>query len=295
MRVTFRSIDDGIDALNTAAEQFSLAQRQVATGRRLQSPSDDPSAAMRIIQGTNEIGTIDAYTRANDTAGSRLTVLDNVLGTIVDRLTEAQAAAAQGRGTTADAATREALAEKLRGIRDGLVGDFNTTFRGTSLLSGAEAQTEAYAQVAGVWTYQGSTDQVTVDIGRGRDVAVALDGQAIAQGADASDLFTEFDALITAVQAADEAGMTTGMDALQRAFNRAVRAQSGVGIDLTGIEQEQQNLASFRVANLKAISLDRDANMAEAITEMSQADTAYRAALQAVGATSKVSLMDYLG
>ena len=96
MRVTFQTVNDGIAAVNTAAEQFAKAQRQVETGRRMENPSDDPAAAMRVIQGTNEIATLDAYTRANDTASSRLTVLDTVLGTIVDRLSQAQAAPGRG-------------------------------------------------------------------------------------------------------------------------------------------------------------------------------------------------------
>jgi len=295
MRVTFRTIDDGVAAVNTAAEQFARAQNQVATGRRLPAPSADPAAAMRVIQGTSEIATLDAYTRANDAAASRLTVLDTTLGTIVDRLTEAQAAAAQGRGTTADTPTREALSAKLLGIRDGLLSDFNTTFRGTALFSGAETQTPAYAEVAGTWTYQGDSTAVTIDIGRNRSVTVAMDGASIAQGADPTDIFTSFEQLSAAVLAGDQAAMATGMDALQRAFDRAVRAQSLVGIDQQGVDEEQQNLATFRLASVKAVAQDRDVNLAAAITEMSQADTAYQAALQAVGATSRASLLDYLG
>ena len=42
------------------------------------------------------------------------------------------------------------------------------------------------------------------------------------------------------------------------------------------------------------MAADEDTNVAEAVTEMGQADTAYRAALGAVGAASKVSLIDYL-
>ena len=294
MRVTFQSINDGIGAVNTAAEQFARAQRQVETGRRIQSPSDDPSAAMRVIQGTNELATIDAYTRANDTASSRLTVLDTVMGTMVDRLSEAQAAAAQGRGTTANTATRQALSAKLLGIRDGLISDFNSRFRGTALFAGSEVQATAYAQVAGAWTYQGDAAEVTVEVGRNRSVTVALAGQAIAKGSEPVDIFTALDNLATAVLAADETAMATGMDALTRAFDRAVRAQSLVGVDEQGVNEEQQSLSSFRLATLQAVVKDRDTNMAAAITEMNQADTAYRASLQAVGATAKVSLLDYL-
>lgn len=294
MRVTFRAIDDGLAAINAAAEQFVRAQQQVETGKRLRVSSDDPGGMLRVIEGRTELGAIDAYTRASDTAGSRLAIMDTLLGDVVDKITESQVTAAAARGTTANQQSRNVLAAKLQGLRDGLVSDFNSTFRGIYLFGGSRSGVTPYAQVAGAWTYQGDQTPVTVDIGRNRSVTTSFNGQAIVQGGDATDLFSEMDALITAVQTGDEAGMASGMDALTRAFNRAVQAQSVVGVDELGIDEEKARLTDFRLASVKRISKDEDTNMVEAITEMTQADTAYRAALEAIGKASKVSLLDYL-
>lgn len=294
MRVTFRAINESLDAINTAAEQFARAQEQVATGRRLRVASDDPVAAQRAIEGHTEIGALDAYTRSADTARARLSVLDGVLTALVDTLTEAQATAATARGNTADQVTREALVAKLQGQRDRTASFLNSTFRGTYLFSGSKAQTQPYVFAAGAWTYQGNTTPVTVDVGRSRTATIAMDGRAIAQGADATDILSAFDVMIAATQASDEAGMATGMTALSRTFDRAVRAQSQVGADQYGIDEGQETLTRFRLAAEQRVSKDQDADMAKAISQMTQARTAYEAALGAVGNASRQSLLDYL-
>jgi flagellar hook-associated protein 3 FlgL len=294
MRMTFSAIQGSVDAVNQAAAQFVSAQSEVASGKRVQRPSDDPTAMQRAIQDQAEIGTLDAYSRASDTAISRLSVIDTVLGSMVDKLTDATVIATGARGTTVDQTLRNESSTKLASLRDALVGDLNTQFRGTSLFAGSQAQSVAYAKVSGVWTYQGDTVPVGVDIGRNRAVKLAYDGKAIAQGSDATNLFTEFDALVTAVQAGDNAAIGVGIDALTRAFQRTIRAQSQVGIDEQTTGDGQDQLVSLRLAGATRLAKDQDANMAEAITRMTQAQIAYQSALAAVGKTSKLSLLDYL-
>jgi flagellar hook-associated protein 3 FlgL len=241
-----------------------------------------------------EIATLDAYTRASDSATARLSAIDIALTNIVEKLTEAKATIAGARGTVPTAESREAAALKLEGLRNSILADINTPIGGTYLFAGAEAQSRPYAAVASVWTYQGDANTVTVDVGRNRPVAIAIDGQAVIQGTDAVDLFTAIDAAIAAVRAGDETGMVDGMDALERGFGRAVHAQSQVGAHLNAVDEEQASLGGLKLAHHTRLSKDEDANLAQAITEMNQADAAYRAALGAVGTAGRLSLMDYL-
>ena len=183
MRVTFRTIHDGVASIDAAAAQFARAQEKVETGKRLQAPSDDPQAAMRIIQGKTEIGALDSYTRSGDTAGSRIAIMDTTFDDIVDKLTAAQSTTAAAMGSTVGPQQRAALAAALQGLRDGLVADLNVSFQGTYLFSGSETTTKPYEQVAGVWTYQGDQAPVMVEIGKGpisyRQVGENLFGRAL--------------------------------------------------------------------------------------------------------------------
>jgi flagellar hook-associated protein 3 FlgL len=294
MRLTFNSIRDGLDAINTAAEQFASAQFQVSSGRRIRTSSDDPIAAQGTVNDQAEIATIDSYSRASDSAVSRLAMLDSVLGDVVDKITQAMTAAQGARGSTVSASGRAAARDALTGIRDSIAGDINTTFNGSYLFSGSKAATKSYAQTAGVWTYQGDAVPVTLAVDRSRSVTLATSGQAILQGSDSSDVLTVLDSLATAAASGDAAGLDAGMDALNRAFRRAIEAQGHVGTEQQSVSDGQTRLATLRLASVAQLSKDREANVVEAIAKMNQAQITYQAALGAVAAASKVSLLDYI-
>ncbi len=294
MRVTFRAFSQGADYINDAAANLARARRDVESGKRLHAPSDDPAAMLRAIEGRAEMATLDSYARTADTVTARLATFDAVLTDVIDRLTQATVAATSARGSTTTTESREAVALALEGMRDDLVANLNTSFRGVYLFSGSQVDQAAYAKVAGAWTYQGNAATVSADLGQGRTSAITLNGQTIVQGADASDLFTEMDTLITAVRAGDNDAIGVGIDALNRAFTRATRAQSLVGADQQGIASRKLQIGATRLAAFARVSKDEDANLVDAISAMNQADTAYRAALGAVSTATRLSLMDYL-
>lgn len=294
MRLTFRQAYGGVEYVQVAAGQMARARQQVQSGKRVEKPSDDPAAMQRSVEGRAEVRTLDTYARTADSAMAKLTAMDTVLTAVVDRLEQAKVATLSARSSTTTPERREAAALTLEGIRDALAADLNTSVRGAYVFGGGEATTPPYVLVAGTWTYQGDATPVSVDIGPGQTVDVAIDGQALAQGTDTTNVLNTLETLIVAVRAADPAGMSAGSDALDRAFVRATRTQSQIGVDEQGIAERQGQITATRLGHLARIAADEDADLAMAITEMTRAETAYRAALGAVGTASRASLLDYL-
>ncbi len=294
MRIIFDPIRDGLGAIETANSHLAAAQHQLATGKRVAGAGDDPLGVQQAIGERATIGAIDAYTRANQSAASQLAAVDNVLTGMSDKLTGVTVAGLSARGNYVDAAARMAAAERVRSLRDALVTDVNSSFQGSHLFSGTNVDQPPYVQSGGTWTYQGNTSVTRVDVDRGRPVAVTFDGQRIIQGTDTSDLFTVLDGLATAIEAGDGTAIDTGLAAVERAFTRTQRAIGALGADEQGIDEAAVRLAALRQAAETRRSSLEDANLAEAATRMSQADTAYRAALAAVSSAERQSLLDYL-
>jgi flagellar hook-associated protein 3 FlgL len=296
MRVTFtQSYRNTTADINQAAERLALAQAQVSSGRRISKPSDDPAGASSAIASHAALGVIDAYTRTADSATSRMTVADSMLSDIIDKITAAQTTAIGARGSEMSQGQRDAAAAALQGVSDALFGDFNAKFQGAYLFSGSKSTTAPYATSGGtVSAYQGNATGVAVDLGQGRTAQMTFDGSSIAQGADATDIFTVLSSLITAARSGDNTGIGAGIDALDRALDRATLAQTQVGTSFTALDDVRSRATSDRLDVKAQLSTTEDANMAEAITTMSQADTAYRAALAAFGRIGSFSLMDYL-
>lgn len=297
MRITAATMyRDSVASLERASERLLEFQRQVASGKRIAKPSDDPVATAAAIGERSGMAAVEQYSRTADSVTSRLMVVDTALSDIINRLTQAQVTIVGAQGSAKTPAEREAAAQALEGVREAVLADLNTSFRGTYVFAGANSTTPPF--VAGpdgtVGPYQGATQEVAVDVGERREVTIGFDGSLMSQGTAAADVFATFDAAIAAARAGDDASLQQARLDVEAAFERVTATQMRVGTGLASIDAQQVQLADRRLAALNRVAQLENADLAEAITGMNQADAAYRAALGATSQTTRLSLMDYL-
>lgn len=297
MRITYGTMHREANlAIERATEDMLTRQREVASGRRVAKPSDDPSASSFVVVEQGAVAQTERYERSGDSAEARLTVMDALLDDVLRKLTSAQTSIMSARGVSGTTATRNAASLELAGLRDSVLEDLSTSFQGTFVFGGAAGTAVPYTKTAPgtVGPYAGSTREVSAEIDRGRFVTIAADGSAIAQGSDAQDVFAVFSDAITAVLAGDEPGIAAALDGLARAFDRTTAAQSRVGADLRAVAEQRLHLSGARLASETEIAKLRDADMAESISGMQRAEQAYQAALGAAARATQRSLFDYL-
>jgi flagellar hook-associated protein 3 FlgL len=258
--------------------------------------SDDPSAASTTITEHAAIDAAEHYTRTATSVGSRLLVVDTVLSDIVEKLTSASTAVVAARGTEQTQAQRDAAALQLEAARDAIFDNLNTSFQGAHVFAGAKSDAAPFVKNAlgVVQPYAGSSTEVEVNLDRTRAVAIAFDGQAVAQGGSPQDIFAVLDELAAAARNANGAVLGEGLGKLDAALQRVVTAQSRLGAAMGSVDDQKLRLAQMKIAAVERLDKAEAANLAEAITGMTQADAAYQAALGATGAVTRVSLMDYL-
>ncbi|MEW5981040.1 MAG: hypothetical protein AB1806_01560 [Acidobacteriota bacterium] len=296
MRVTFNT--QFRDAANAVAElslEMATRQREISSGRRLHAPSDDPMASATSVTLRAQLAGADQYTRTATSAQSRLQVLDGVLSELSDLVTSAKVAAMSGTGSSATTAQREAAAQQLVGLRDSILAAVNTRVGGAYLLSGDELLTAPYQRVGeSVSAYEGGSGVVAVDIDDETSVGLSLDGETILKGSDADDLFTTLDRLAADVRAGSDTGVDAGIEALGRGMARIGVVHGQVGLDLAAITSRSDLIGARRLAVLSHLSDLEDANLAESATALARTDTAYRATLNAIALSQRLSLLDYL-
>lgn len=293
MRVVYNSIyADGVLSIQKAAEGLTEAQRQVASGRRIGTLSDDALGSAAAILEHTAMSRLDAYSSAADAAEYRLSLADSALSDIINQLSAAQTSTLSARGTATTQAQRDAAAQDLLAIRHALVGDINTQFQGAYIFSGAAVTTAPYVEGGG--GYQGDNTQTRVDVANGSSATISYDGEAIYKGSDTVDILDALTALSAAVAAGDEPGIQAGLAAIDRSFNRATNAQAAIGNDLKAVENAKLRTVNDRVGVTARLASIEDADLAAAAAKLAQADTAYNAALQSLAMIGRVSLMDYL-
>lgn len=281
--------------IQSTAQAFARAQEQVASGKRIQHGSDDPSGAAIGLRERAEMSIVDRYREANDSVDSRLRVTDTVLSDIISSITAAQTKSASGRSTVLSAQQREAIALEIEGLREAVFTAVNTSYRGIFLFAGSDNTSAPYVKTgATVSAYQGDANVVQVDISRTSSAAVTVDGGSVLQGSAAADLFQTLDGLAAAVRAGNMTGIDTGLAELDAAFTRVTTAQSRVGATLGALPAEKARLDEMRRASDTRRSQVEEISLAEAISEMTRAQQAQQAAIAAAGTSQKSSLMDYL-
>ncbi len=126
MRVSTGMIfDAGISSINRQTASLLHVQQQVASGRRILTPSDDPVAAAQALMVTQSSDAIVQFKRNQGNATSVLGLQEAQLSGVTDVLGRIQELAVQASDTSLSATSRKGIATELRSRFDQLLGTAN--------------------------------------------------------------------------------------------------------------------------------------------------------------------------
>lgn len=181
MRISTAQIfANGIDAIGQQQRALAHTQQQLATGRRMLSPSDDPAGAVQSLSGRAALSALDQLDRNADAASHRLLQQETVLaemGEMLQRVRELTLQAANGSQTDD---SRAALALELRELGEGLLGHANSrAANGEYLFAGTRSASRPFIRdPQGTVEYLGNREVREVAISADRTVAIGESGDA---------------------------------------------------------------------------------------------------------------------
>ena len=177
MRVpTLQTAQRGFAGIESRQSELSRLQSQIASGLRVQSPSDDPLAAAQAERARSQEAHAKQQERAAQLASSLLGTADGALANGVNALQRARELLVAAGDSAYSASDRQALALELQGARDTLLQVANSgDGAGGHVFSG---QGSAGAPVAGVVTPAFVGEPGVQRIGEGGRLAATVDGDA---------------------------------------------------------------------------------------------------------------------
>jgi len=163
--------------------RLSHTQQQAATGKRILSAADDPSAATRAMGLEREIAAAQQHQRNADYGYDNLAMEEDVLASVGNLLQRASESAVQGNNDTLNAEDRNLIAIELREQLGELLGLANTrTSSGEYLFTGFQGNTLPFTRDgSGEVSYNGDQGQRFLHIGPGVEVAVGDSGADVFQ------------------------------------------------------------------------------------------------------------------
>lgn len=296
MRVNPNYTPDILSDLFQQQAQEQTYIQQLATGKRVNVPSDDPAAAAADVQNQALQSQTDQYLQNTSNLEGMLQTADSALSSVVSALNQAISLGTQGANGGLSSSNQQAIAQQVQNIQSQVVQLANTSYQGSYIFGGTSTQTAPFAldstQPSGV-LYSGNAGVNDVQIAEGRSIQVNVPGSQIFQGAG-GDVMGSLQQLVTALQSGNSTSIGTATTQVGNALNYL--SQQRVSYD-SGISQLNANQSSLQQEQVNLQTQDNNlvgADLATAATSLSQAQTAQSATLAALAQIIPQSLLNYL-
>lgn len=175
MRVSTNQIQMGaINAMLEQQDSLARVQQQVATGKRVLSPADDPVAVAQSINLKDALKRTEQLQRNIDNAEGRLTLEEGVLDGVSKILQRVRELTVAANNATQTNDTRSYIAEEITQLNDELMGLANSMDSdGEFLFAGSKGRFRPFSQDDNDnYLYYGDDTQRMVRVGPRRTIPI---------------------------------------------------------------------------------------------------------------------------
>jgi flagellar hook-associated protein 3 FlgL len=293
VRVNPYILPDLLLDLNNTQQQADTASLQMATGNRINKPSDDPAGAAEMVFNRAQSSEADTFLRSATSVSGLLQTTDSTLSSVVTALQRAISLGVEGANGTLSDTDRADVANELTGIQQQLLSLANTDYQGEFIFSGT-ATVQPFVSdntsPSGV-AYNGNDGTNSVQVGENYSLQINVPGAQLFTSSS-GNMFQSIADLISALQTNINVGQA--VDEVSRAYNYITGQRVSYGNALNQLQSQQNYLSSEKVDLATEANSISATDMAAAATTFSQSQIALNAELDAISRISQVSLFDYL-
>ncbi len=316
MRIsTATAYNNGTNAILRENVDLNKTLLQIATGKRILSPADDPADAARILGLNQQKEQTTKYQDNIIAAENSLEMEDVTLKGIVNVLQRVRELTVQGNNATYDAEQRKSISFEVKELADSLLSYANTVNgQGEYLFAGYKVDTIPFVKGAnGEVTYQGDQGQKKIQIGASRQIAVSDSGFDVFMstpgivgndGTTPISMFKVVSDIEEALRTNDGPGagspesfneaMQRGLDNLDKALGKIIDIQATIGARLNATESQDNVNADYLVQIETTMSETQDLDYARAVSRMKLQQTGLEAAQQSFTQIHSLSLFNFI-
>lgn len=305
MRIaTSQIFDAGVRSINRQWADLLHLQQQVASGRRVLRPSDDPVAAARALEVEQSADVLTQFATNQKNAESALALAEGQMITLSDLFGRLKELTVQAGNGTLTASDRRALATELRARYDELLGIANSADgQGLYLFSGYRATTRPFAGsvdefILGTRTeidYLGDDGQRRLQVSASRLLEVSDAGSDLfLRTGNGESVFKTLARLIGELEANDTSGIGVALERFDRAHDNVLRVRAAIGSRLNELASIGDINEDLQLQYQQTLSRLRDLDYAKAISDLTRKQTDLTAAQQTFVKVAQLSLFNYL-
>lgn len=292
--------------LTTNNERMSKLQDQLASGKKINSPSDDPVGVGYALRYQAYINHSEQFKANADAASSFIEFTDSTLSQVNEVLQRARELAVQGANGTLTANDRNALKSEVDQLYDHLVQLGNTQFNGKYIFNGSKTDVAPYDPTQ-AWASQAGNDvnyprDIKYILGDGITLNVNLTGQEVfgdptgapTNASTSDNAFSALKQLSDALGNNDQAGINQALANISSRLDKLQAARADIGARSNRVDLIKNRLDDLEYNFQNLLANTEDADMAKTITDLKMAENVQRASLAAGVRVIQPTLVDYL-
>ncbi len=302
-RITQRlMVNRVLSNLNRQSREILRLQEQLATGQRVNRPSDDPLAVRRGVNAQSQITKNEQFLSNISSAGPQLAETESALLDTIDLIQRADELTLQGSNGTNNQTQRDQIANEINQLLEELLSQGNRVSNGRQIFGGTRTLAPAMTATRNVdgditaVAYAGNSERFQVEISEGLTIAGNQPGNEVffASGGQTVDLYDTLINIRDALRAGDAAGLETGLGELKQGREQVLVVIARVGAIQNRLERTDDNLRDSNLQLAGVVSDNIDADFAEVVLNLNAQSNAYQAALSAGARVIQPSLLDYV-
>jgi flagellar hook-associated protein 3 FlgL len=178
MRVTpFTLFNQLTQALDSTLQDYSKLNETLASGKKIQAPSDDVNGMMRAMDYQLNINDNNQYTRNIATAATGLKFTDTILTSVSDTLLKIKSMITLHSSNVSDPMTIAMDSQTATSLKNMLLDLANTKISDQYVFSGFKSDTQPYQNTSvPALDYQGDSGKVNIPVNKGATVQANVTG-----------------------------------------------------------------------------------------------------------------------
>jgi len=283
-----------LNVIFDAQSRLQKTQEALATGKKINSASDDPVASAQIAAVRAELNRLEVMQKNVNTAYDELAMTEASLSSAEDLISRAREISVQGANSVLGPKDRAILATEIDAIRDQLFKLANTQSpTGDYIFAGHATNRPAFVDNEGNYDFQGDEGVRALNIAAGVSVSVRTAGNQVF-GEGETGIFAVLQNLSGGLRAEDDGIIQRSMTALDSTQQSLLQGIADLGSRMGLVEDQQLLNEAFNIQLKESLSGLEDVDYAKAISEMNLQMVALQAAQQTYAQTKDLNLFNYL-
>lgn len=294
MRITQKSIFSSfMRDVNKNRGEMARIQSDLSSGREVRKPSQDPVSfqSSRIIEGNIEKNEQFQSNINNGLRQGRLA--QDSLDGVIDSLILVKNMMVKGASDSVGVSEREAMADKVSGIKKQIIDSLNAQYGDRYLFAGTNSGEKPFEQAGGVLANNSNDKPPHIVAADGVEIDISITGQDVV-GTGAGDLFDIIGNAEEALRNNDNEALKDMLPDSDKAIEHVTNLASKLGDNINRMDFMFESYESLKISQKSDVSELVDTNYAEAFSRLQRNQVAYESAMAAHSKMFKNVLLNYI-